>query len=108
MYCVGAGISTLMSIFSRTGFVLFPPKSGEDAAYERRNGWKCVYFPLESASFVFVVTMINVLFPSCTSIWRVNNYNCRQGESKTRRNENTINIIQYCTVQQFLCTFKID
>ena len=55
--------------FWRARFVLFPSKDGKDAAYEGRIGWKGVYFPPESASFVFVVNMIKVLFLICTSTW---------------------------------------
>ena len=60
--------------FWRIRFVLSPSKIGKDAAFEGRNGWKSVYLPPGSASFVFVVNMIKVLFPSCTLTWRVNNY----------------------------------
>ena len=44
------------------------------AAYEGRNGWKCVYFPTKSASSVFIVNVIKVFSPFCTLTWCVNNY----------------------------------
>ena len=54
--------------------VFFSSKGGKDAVCEGRNGWKSVYFPPELASFVFVVSMIKVLFPICTLTWCVNKY----------------------------------
>ena len=50
--CVGAGITTLMSIFRRIGPYSFLSKDGKDAVREGRNGWKGVYFPPEAASFL--------------------------------------------------------
>ena len=70
--------------------VLFPWKNGIDAVYEGINGWKGVYFPPESASFVFIVNVFKVFFPICTLTWRVNNYVSRQGKGINRRNENSI------------------
>ena len=51
--CVGAGINTLMSISDGSDRTFFLSKDGKDAVRERRNGWKGVYFPQESASFHF-------------------------------------------------------
>ena len=80
--------------------VLFPSKDAKDAAYEGRNRWKGVYFPPESAPFVFRLIMIKVLFPICILTWRVNSYVYRQGKGKNRRNDNTtisMNIVYDCT-----------
>ena len=49
--CVGAGITTLMSISDGSDRT-FLSKDGKDAVREGRNGWKGVYFPPESASFL--------------------------------------------------------
>ena len=51
IYCVGAGITTLMSIFPRIELVPFPSKDGKDAVREGRNGRRSVYCRSESASF---------------------------------------------------------
>ena len=37
-------------------------------------------FPARVGIFSFVNNMIQVLFPICTLIWRVNNYISRQGK----------------------------
>ena len=66
--------------FRRIGPYFCLSKDGKDAVREGRNGRKGVYFPPESASFPLIKTMINVLYPICTLIWRVNNYVSRQGE----------------------------
>ena len=58
----------------------FLSKDGKDAVREGRNGRKGVYFPPESASFTLINTMIKVLFPIRTLIWRVNIYVSRQGK----------------------------
>ena len=52
LFCVGAGIITLMSILGRIGPLLFPSKDGKGAVSEGRNGRGSVYFQPESASFL--------------------------------------------------------
>ena len=49
IYCVGAGVATLMSISDGSDPYLFPSKDGKDAVLEGRNGRKGVYFPPKSA-----------------------------------------------------------
>ena len=72
--------------FRRIGPYLFLSKYGKDAVSEGRNGRKGVfYFPPESASFPLINNMIKVLFPTCTLIWRVNNYFSRQGMCKQEK-----------------------
>ena len=66
--------------FRRIGPYFSPSKDGKDAVREGRNGRKGVYFPPESASFTLIYSMIEVLFPICTLIQRVNNYVSRQGK----------------------------
>ena len=82
IYCVGAGITTLMSIFDGLDPYFSLSKDGKDKVCEGRNGRKGVYFPQKSAFFPFINNMIKVLFPICTLIWRVNIYVCRQGKVK--------------------------
>ena len=80
IYCVGAGITTLMSISDGWDAYFFLSKDGKDAVHEGRNGWRGVYFPPKSAFFPFIDNMIVVLFLVCTLIWRVNNYVSREGK----------------------------
>ena len=54
-----------------------------------------VFISGQSRHFCFIDNMIEVLFPICTSNWRVNNYVSRQGNGLNRRNENTIIIIKF-------------
>ena len=66
--------------FRRIGPYFFLSKDGKDPVREGRNGRRGLYFPPESASFPLINNMIKVLFPTCTLIWRVNNYVSRQGK----------------------------
>ena len=43
-FCVGAGISFLMSISDGINPYIFSSKDGKDAVYERKNGRRGVYF----------------------------------------------------------------
>ena len=86
--------------FRRIGPYFFLSKDRKDAGCEGRNGWKGVYFPLELASFDFIVNMIKVLFPIGTLTWLVNNYVSRQGKGINRINESTfviMIIVHHCT-----------
>ena len=49
IYCVGAGLSTSMSISDGFAPCIFRQKDGKDGPYEGRIGWKAVDFPPESA-----------------------------------------------------------
>ena len=53
IYCVGAGITTLISISDGSDPYFFLSKDGKVAVREGKNGRKGVYFPPESASFPF-------------------------------------------------------
>ena len=66
IYCVGAGITTLMSISDGFDPQFLWSKDGEDAVCERRSGRKGVYLPPESAVSAFIVNMTIILFPLCT------------------------------------------
>ena len=52
-----------------------------------------VFFPPESAFFVFKFIMIERLFPICTLTWRLNNYVPRKGKDTNWRNESTVIIV---------------
>ena len=92
IYCVGTEIATLMSVSNG----LDPYLSVE--RWKRRGPWRkkwteeCL-FPAKVGIFSFVNTMIKVLFPICTSIWRVNNYVSPPRKDLNRRNESTMIII---------------
>ena len=63
----------------------------------------------QSRHFAFVVHMIKVLFPICTSTWRVNNYVSRQAKGTNRRNESTNIVMKYFLVlyNQFRLLFSL-
>ena len=65
---------------------------------------KMFFFPPESLLIVFVATKFKVLFASCNSTWRVNNYFSRHGKGINRRNESTLNIM----VIVYNCTSLIE
>ena len=65
--------------FRWIGSYLFLSKDGKEAVREGKNERKGVFFPPESGSLPSINNMIEVLFPICTLIWRVNNYVSRQG-----------------------------
>ena len=52
IHCVGAGITTLVSISDGLDPYIFLSKDGKDAVYERINGRKGVFFPPELAFFL--------------------------------------------------------
>ena len=80
IYCVGAGVTTLMS-----------NSDGSDRAFSCRKmeGTRSVREEMDGKVFIsrqsrhplpLINNMIKVLFPICTLIWRVNNYVSRQGK----------------------------
>ena len=54
-YFADAGKSNLMFTSDGSSSYLFRRKMEQKDAYGGQNGWKCVYFPPESVSFVFIV-----------------------------------------------------
>ena len=95
--------------FRRIRPVLFLSKDGKDAAYEGEMDGK-VLISRQSRNFAFVLNMIRVLFPICTSTWRGNNYVSRQGKGVNGRNESNNIIMKFCIVlyNQFLSIFQFD
>ena len=75
---VGAGINTLMSISDGLGPSIFCRKMEKARPMMEEIDGKVVYFPPESAYSAFDVLISEVLFPICTSTWRINNYVSRQ------------------------------
>ena len=80
-YCVGAGITTLMSIFDGLDPYFFHRKMEKTRSKKEEFDGE-VFISRQSRHYPFTVIMINVLFPICTLIWRVNNYVSRQGKVK--------------------------
>ena len=75
---VGAGINTLMSISDGLRPSIFCRKMEKARPMMEDMDGKVVYFPQELAYSAFDVLISEVLFPICTSTWRVNNYVSRQ------------------------------
>ena len=92
IYCVGAGITTLMSIFDGLDPYFFCRKMENTRSMKQEMDGE-VFNSRQSRHFPFIHNMIKVLFPVCTSIWRVNNYVSRQGKGINGRNESTIIVI---------------
>ena len=79
IYCVGAGITNLMSISDGSDRTFFCRKKGRGPCREK---WTegCLFPARVGILFPLIDIMIKVLFPTCTLIWRVNNYVSRQGK----------------------------
>ena len=90
-FCVGAGLTTLMSIFDELARYFFRRKVEKARSMKEEMGGM-VFFSRQSWHFSFMDNMIKVVFSVCTLNWRVNNYVSHQGKGVNRRNENFINI----------------
>ena len=87
-YCVGAGISTLMSISNRLRSYIFRRKMEKRwPRREEMNGK--VFIHRQNWQFLFVDNVTEVPFPICTVSWRVNNYVSRQEKGIQRKNHST-------------------
>ena len=75
---VGAGINALMSISDGLGPSIFCRKMEKARPMMDEMDGKVVYFRPESAFSTFDLLVNKVLFPICTSTWRVNNHVSRQ------------------------------
>ena len=71
---------------------IFLTKMGKTRSVKEEMDGK-VFISRQSRYFSFVIFMIIVLFPFCTSNCRVNNCVSRQAKSMNRRNESTFVII---------------
>ena len=89
IYCVGAGITTLLSIFDGLNPHFFCRKIEKTRSMKEEMDGE-VFISRQSWHFSFIDNMIKVLFPIFTLIWRVNNYVSRQGKGINRRNKSTI------------------
>ena len=79
IYCVGAGISTWMSISDGLGSYFFHRKMAKTQPTKEEMNGK-VFISRQSRHFLSLVNMIQVFFPICASTWRVNNYVYGQGK----------------------------
>ena len=78
IYCVGAGITTLMSYSDRLDPYLFRRKMEKTRSMKKKMDGE-VFVSRQSRHFSFIDKNTKALFPICTLIWRVNNYVSRQG-----------------------------
>ena len=92
LYCVGAGITILMSISDGLDPYFFRRKMEKTPPMKEKMDGE-VFISRQSRHFSFIDNMIKVIFPICTLNWRVNNYASRQEKGINRRNETTIIII---------------
>ena len=80
IYCVGAGITTLMSISDGSDRTFSCRKMGKTRSVREEMDGKVFISRQSRHPFSLINNMIKVLFPICTMIWRVNNYVSRQGK----------------------------
>ena len=78
--CVGAGITTLMSISDESDRTLFCRKMEKTRSVREEMDGKVFISRQSRHPFPLINNMIKVLFPICTLIWRANNYVSRQGK----------------------------
>ena len=88
IYCVGAGIITLISISDWSDPWIFRRKMQKTRSVKEEMEGK-LFISRQSRHISFVFIMIKVLSLLCTFTWRVNNYVSRQGKGINRRNEST-------------------
>ena len=79
IYCVGAGITTLVSIPDESHPYVFRRKMGKTRSVKGKMYGEVFVFR-RSGHFSFIDNNIKVLFPICTLIWRANNFVSRQGK----------------------------
>ena len=80
IFCVGAGITTLMSISDGSECTFFCRKMGKTRSVKEEMHGRVFISRQSRHLFPLINNMIKVLFPICTLIWRVNNYVSRQGK----------------------------
>ena len=80
IYCVGAGITTLMSISDGSDPYVFRRKMEKTRSEKEEMDGEMFFFPARVCIFCFINNMIQLLFAVCTLIWRVNDYVSRQGK----------------------------
>ena len=79
-YCVGAGITTLMSISDVSDPHLFCRKMEKSWSVKEEMDGKVFISRHSRHRFPFINNIIKVLSPICTLIWSANNYVSRQGK----------------------------
>ena len=81
-------MNVLMSISDGIGLSFFCRKMETTRRMREEMDGEGVYIPPESA-FPLWFSLTQVLFPTCTLTWRVDNYVSLQGKGKNGRNECT-------------------
>ena len=74
IYCVGAGITTLMSISDGSDRTFFCRNMEKTQSVREEMDGRVFISRQSRHPFYLINIMIKVLFPICTLIWRVNNY----------------------------------
>ena len=88
-FIVSAGVKGFDVHFWRMRPVNFLSKDGDDAACEKKNGRKRVYFPPDLALSFCRYYIKNTFSLLCTLTWRVNNYVSRQEKGINMKKEST-------------------
>ena len=79
-FCVGAEITSLMSISDGSDPYLFCRKMEKTRSLKEEMDGKVFIFRQSRHPFPLMINMIKILFPICTLIWRANSYVSRQGK----------------------------
>ena len=106
IYCVGAGISTLISNSDWSDSYIFRQKMEETRSVKEKMEGN-VFFSRQSRHISFVIFMIKVLFSTLYFTWRVNNYVSRQGKGINRRNESTREILNITLIISWLYWLRL-
>ena len=97
IYCVGAGMTTLMSISEGLGPYNFCREMEKTRFIkEKLNGQVNISRQIRHFSFIDII--IKALFLICTLNWRVNNHVCRQGKGINSEKES----LKLITLYNFL------
>ena len=80
IYCVGAGITNLMSISDGSDRTFSCRKMEKTRSVREEMDGRVFISRQSRHPFSSINIMIKVLFPICTLIWRKNNYVSRQGK----------------------------
>ena len=83
IYCVGSGISILMSISDGLVPYIFRGEIEKTQSLREEMDGR-VFISRLCRRFIFVVNIAKVLFPVCTLTWRINNNVSRQGKGINR------------------------
>ena len=95
--------STLMFNSDRLGPYNFPQKSNKTRPKRKEMDGNVLNIPQSPQFYLFLISLIEVPFPTCTLTWHVNDFDSRQREGMMRKNEST-NIIDFGVIFPNLTT----